>query len=41
MNDPVLIDLTNGQKHKLPTNIEHFVIKVFFYLEIQLLAYFI
>jgi hypothetical protein len=26
MNDPVLIDLTKGQKYKLPVNIQHHVI---------------
>ena len=25
MNDPVLIDLTKGQKYKLPVNIQHHV----------------
>jgi superfamily II DNA/RNA helicase len=25
MKEPVLVDLTKGQKHKLPTNIEHFM----------------
>jgi hypothetical protein len=25
MKEPVYVDLTQGQKNKLPTNIEHFV----------------
>ena len=29
MKDPVLVDLTHGQKFKLPANIEHYVNKRF------------
>ena len=25
MNKPILVDLTQGQKYKLPTNIQHYV----------------
>ena len=28
MNKPILVDLTQGQKYKLPTNIQHYVNKI-------------
>jgi hypothetical protein len=40
MTNPVMVDLTEGQKFKLPTNIEHYVrISLWYYISLNFLSY--
>lgn len=41
MSNPVTIDLTKGQKYKLPTNIEHFIVRSPYYTNLSLIQHYI